>query len=158
MRPLTTGALVLAAAGAVLLVRRRTQTPLGVHGSGAPTSTRAGWLTVTIAADAEPVRTAGRTGPLRGFGDALEVEVRPASGDKGTELRARPTSNAAHTDARDLEDLRGRLRAALRETKQLVEVGEVLRVDPTPHGHRSATPTGALVDAVARRSNRGGTL
>jgi hypothetical protein len=50
------------------------------------------------------------------------------------------------------------LRAALREAKQLIEVGEVLRVDPVPHGRRKATPTGALVDVATRRSNEEGVL
>ncbi|MCU0154131.1 hypothetical protein N8H10_15265 [Curtobacterium flaccumfaciens pv. poinsettiae] len=78
------------------------------------------------------------------------MEARPAPGDRGTELRARFRGGAP--------DARGRLRAALREAKQLIEVGEVLRVDPVPHGRRKATPTDALVDVATRRSNEEGVL
>jgi len=89
--------------------------------------------------------------PLAALGDLVEVEVRPAPGDKGTELRARlrvpePTGMASAAGRVAGNDPRQRVRAALREAKQLIEVGEVLRVDPTPHGRRTPTPTGALVE------------
>jgi hypothetical protein len=46
----------------------------------------------------------------------------------------------------------------LRQAKQLIEVGEVLRVDPTPHGHRTATPTGELVEVATSRAPGEGVL
>ena len=55
-------------------------------------------------------------------------------------------------------DPRQRVRAALREAKQLIEVGEVLRVDPAPHGRRSPTPTGAVVEAATKRAGGEGLL
>jgi hypothetical protein len=49
------------------------------------------------------------------------------------------------------------LRSALRRAKQLIEVGEVLRVDPAPHGKRTASP-GVVLEAVTRRASKGGVL
>ncbi|MDY1006431.1 hypothetical protein [Curtobacterium sp. CFBP9011] len=157
MTPRLVGAaVVVAAAGAVVLARRRR--PRSAPGTGAASAPRSGWLAVTVARDVDDVLPAGRTpGPLARFGDAVELEARIAPGDKGTELRARFRPGASRAAAAGDRD-RGRLRAALRETKQLIEVGEVLRVDPVPHGRRTATPTGALVELATARSNEEGTL
>ncbi|MCY1694293.1 hypothetical protein [Curtobacterium sp. SL109] len=156
MTPRLVGAaVVVAAAGAVVLARRRR--PRSAPGTGAASAPRSGWLAVTVARDADDVLPAGRTpGPLARFGDAVELEARIAPGDKGTELRARFRQGTSRAAAGDRD--RGRLRAALREAKQLIEVGEVLRVDPVPHGLRAATPTGALVELATARSNEEGTL
>jgi hypothetical protein len=102
-------------------------------------------------------------GPLAELGDLVEVEVRQAPGGKGSELRARlrgsEPSGAASAAARlSGEDPRQRVRAALREAKQLIEVGEVLRVDPTPHGRRTPTPTGAIVKLATKRAAGEGVL
>lgn len=156
MTPRLVGAaVVVAAASAVVLARRRR--PRSAPGTGAASGPRSGWLAVTVARDVDDVLPAGRTpGPLARFGDAVELEARIAPGDKGTELRARFRQGASRAAAGDRD--RGRLRAALREAKQLIEVGEVLRVDPVPHGRRTATPTGALVELATARSNEEGTL
>lgn len=156
MRPRLVGAaVVVAAAGALVFARRRR--PRSAPGTGAASAPRSGWLAVTVAHDVDDVLPAGRTpGPLARFGDTVELEARIAPGDKGTELRARFRQGASRAAAGDRD--RGRLRAALRETKQLIEVGEVLRVDPVPHGRRTATPTGALVELATARSNEEGTL
>lgn len=148
-------AVVVAAASAVVLARRRR--PRSAPGTGAASAPRSGWLAVTVARDVDDVLPAGRTpGPLARFGDAVELDARIAPGDKGTELRARFRQGASRAAAGDRD--RGRLRAALRETKHPIEVGEVLRVDPVPHGRRTATPTGALVELATARSNEEGTL
>ena len=55
------------------------------------------------------------------------------------------------------DDLRA-LRSALREAKQLIEVGEVLRVDPAPHGTRKATPQGAVLEGATVRAGGEGVL
>jgi hypothetical protein len=101
--------------------------------------------------------------PLAELGDLVEVEVRPAPGGKGTELRARlrspePTGVASTAARLSGDDPRQRVRIALREAKQLIEVGEVLRVDPTPHGRRTSTPTGAIVEAATKRAGGEGVL
>lgn len=156
MTPRLVGAaVVVSAASAVVLARRRR--PRSAPGTGAASAPRSGWLAVTVARDVDDVLPAGRApGPLARFGDAVELEARIAPGDKGTELRARFRQGASRAAAGDRD--RGRLRAALREAKQLIEVGEVLRVDPVPHGRRTATPTGALVELATARSNEEGTL
>jgi hypothetical protein len=69
----------------------------------------------------------------------------------GTELAAR------YRDRPSDDDLRA-LRAALRETKQLIEVGEVLRVDPAPHGVRKPTPQGAALEGATARAGGEGVL
>ncbi len=107
--------------------------------------------------------TDGPPGPLAELGDLVEVEVRPAPAGKGSELRARlrtPEPSGAASAAARLagNDPRQRVRAALREAKQLIEVGEVLRVDPTPHGRRAATPGGALADLATDRAPGEGLL
>jgi len=101
--------------------------------------------------------------PLAELGDLVEVAVRQAPGGKGSELRARLRSSepsgvpsaAARVSG---DDPRQRVRAALREAKQLIEVGEVLRVDPNPHGRRTPTPTGAIVEAATKRAGGEGLL
>ena len=50
------------------------------------------------------------------------------------------------------------MRAALRESKELLEVGEVLRLDPQPAGDRTPTPIGKLLDAVTRRAGGEGVV
>ena len=46
----------------------------------------------------------------------------------------------------------------IRDSKQLAEVGEVLRVDPQPHGTRKATPQGAALEGAAARAPKEGVL
>ncbi|MEV7761163.1 hypothetical protein [Curtobacterium flaccumfaciens] len=149
-RNLAAAAMVTAAVGIVVSRRRR-----GAPGPGPARKVlaepRSGWHAVTVNRGQDAVLPGGRIpAPLTAFGQDVEVEARPAPGDRGTELRARFRSGGP--------DSQGRLRAALREAKQLIEVGEVLRVDPVPHGRRKATPTGALVDVATKRSNEEGVL
>ena len=94
---------------------------------------------------------AGLPAPLTAFGDRIEVRSAPAPSDKGTELAAR------FRDGGSDEEI-GRLRAALREAKQLIEVGEVLRLEPQPHGPRPQTPQGGLIDGVDERAAKEGVL
>jgi hypothetical protein len=147
--------------GAVVLVRQLQRRITGGAGEGEP---RSRWRGVTINRGPEDVMPGGqRPAPLAELGDLVEVEVRPAPGDKGTELRARltrpePSGPGAAAARATGKDPRQRVRAALREAKQLIEVGEVLRVDPTPHGRRTATPTGAIVEAATKRAGGEGLL
>jgi hypothetical protein len=88
---------------------------------------------------------AGLPRPLAELGEAVEVRLQPAPGGKGTEIHARLTE---HAPARinDQEPIQA-LRSALREAKQVAEVGYVLEPDrnrttkPTPLGEplRQAT-------------------
>ncbi|WP_422751536.1 hypothetical protein [Micromonospora sp. WMMD1219] len=132
------GARVLAPAGARVLARRRPRR--------AGTDPRPGrWQVVTVAAAPEQVLPAGRwPEPLRRLDGAVEVWARPAPGGRGTELAIRPLGGectlpgfAAHL----VGDDPGRfLRQVLRQTKQLLETGEVLRADRSPLD-RPGTPT-----------------
>ncbi|MGY1640111.1 hypothetical protein ACI782_03125 [Geodermatophilus sp. SYSU D00703] len=124
-------------------------------GRGQPAS---GWLAVTVFREPSDVDTAQLPAPLAELGDRIEVRVRPAPGGKGTELAARlrdrPSSGAlSRIGGRDPQ---ADLRSALRRAKQLIEVGEVLAVDPAPHGKRTATPGGALLEAWTKVAPRAG--
>jgi len=108
------------------------------------------WRAVTVLTDPEQLRTT-TPAPLAAFGARLEVRVTPAPGERGAELAARFHGPVT-------EDEIGQLRAALRESKQLVEVGEVLRVDPQPHGRRKPTPQGAAIEGMAAEASKEGVL
>lgn len=121
----------------------------------------AGWLAVTVLRDPTDVDPTDLPAPLAEFGDRIEVRVRPAAGDKGTELavrlRDRPPSGTAAGRLAGT-DPQADLRSALRRAKQVIEVGEVLAVDPAPHGARPPTPTGALLETLTRQAPKGGVL
>lgn len=142
-----------------LQYRLRGDTTSGDHGEP-----RSRWRSVTINKDPEEVMPGGRVpGPLAALGDQVDVRVCQAPGGKGTELAARlredePSGLGSAVARISGDDPRQQVRAALREAKQLIEVGEVLRVDPTPHGTRTATPTGKLVEFATRRSGGEGAV
>jgi len=125
-------------------------------GAGQPAS---GWLVVTVFREPSDIDAAHLPAPLAELGDRIEVRVRPAADGKGTELAARLTDGASSGTA--LTQLSGSdpqadLRSALRRAKQLVEVGEVLAVDPAPHGKRTPTPGGVLLEAWTRVAPKAG--
>jgi len=101
-----------------------------------------GWKAVTILGDAGEFAADGYPAPLERLRDALEVRIDPAPGDKGFEVHARVREGAEVGD----DDPVQALRTALRDAKQLFETGEVLRAKPRPHGHRSVSLLGAVVD------------
>lgn len=120
------------------------------------------WLTVTINRPAGEVGTDERPPPpLDRFGDSIDVRVRPAPGDRGTELAVRPARPApaasSSLPARLAgEDPRQELRLALREAKALLEAGEVLLPDAPPTTR--PTPGGKLLGLLDRRSGGEGVL
>ena len=125
-------------------------------GAGQPAS---GWLVVTVFREPSEIDAAELPAPLADFGDRIEVRVRPAAGGKGTELAARLRDRqSSGTAASRLggSDPQAELRSALRRAKQLIEVGEVLAVDPAPHGKRTATPGGVLLEAWTRVAPKAG--
>jgi hypothetical protein len=137
--------------------------PASAAPSGADVEPASRWLMVTVYRDADEIDIAQLPAPLAGYGDEIEVRVRPAADAKGTELGARlrspSPSGVAGAAARIRgDDPRAKLRSALRRAKQLIEVGEILQVDPVPHGKRNATPAGVLLEAVTRRGDKGGVL
>jgi hypothetical protein len=151
------GATAAAVLGGRMVVRRlRAGQRPAMAGGGAKDRRRDNrWLAVTVYREPEQVAPGGRLPePLAALGDRIETRTRPAPGGKGTELAARLRAPAASRG----DDSRQEVRAALRRAKQLLEVGEVLAVDPTPHGERTATPTGLVLEAVTRRADREGVL
>jgi hypothetical protein len=108
------------------------------------------WRVVTVLTDLEQLRTT-TPAPLAAFGERLELRVTPAPGDRGAELAARFRGPVT-------DDEIGDLRAALRESKALLEVGEVLRVDPQPHGRRTQTPQGAALEGATEAAPKEGVL
>jgi hypothetical protein len=154
-RILTAAAGVATNAGGVALKRLQNAR---VPGTGRPpveddpkTSVRR-WRVVTVLCSPEQVGTGDALpAPLAAFGDRIEIRVTPAPGDKGTELAARFRGKTTQEDI-------GELRSALRGAKQLIEVGELLRVEPQPHGRREETPQGELLEKVADEAPKGGVL
>ncbi|MDQ0734805.1 hypothetical protein [Arthrobacter agilis] len=148
--------------GALVLIRELQRRQAGKEREAAEPRSR--WRAVTINRSTSDIMPEGRLpAPLAELGNLVEVEVRPAPGGKGSELRARfrnpePTGAASVAAKLSGDDPRQRVRAALREAKQLIEVGEVLRVDPASHGHRPPTPTGKLVDLATDRAPGEGVL
>jgi hypothetical protein len=125
-------------------------------GGGQPAS---GWLAVTLFREPSDVDTAQLPAPLAELGDRIEVRVRPAPGGKGTELAARLRDRRSSGTALGRltgSDPEADLRSALRRAKQLIEVGEVLAVDPAPHGRRTATPGGVLLEAWTKVAPKAG--
>jgi hypothetical protein len=125
-------------------------------GAGQPAS---GWLVVTVLREPSDIDTAELPAPLAEFGEQIEVRVSPAADGKGTELaggrRDLPSSGTAVSRLNGSDPLAD-LRSALSRAKQLIEVGEVLAVDPAPHGKRTATPGGVLLEAWTRVAPRAG--
>jgi hypothetical protein len=104
------------------------------------------WLVVTIYRQPDDVRTqVDGSGPLSRMRGEIELTVRPAPGDRGTELAVRPTA----TDEGSA-DLRRAVRAALRETKSILECGEV--VEPSRPGSSHPGPAGQVLRAVTARA------
>jgi hypothetical protein len=124
---------VLAGVSAGVIVGRRIVSRQAGNGAAAQVPDR--WHSVTVNRPPEEVAPEGRPPePLAALGDAVEVRVRPAPGGRGTELAARlrqhVPAGAAEALARAVgSDPRQGLRAALRQSKQLLETGEVLSPD-----------------------------
>jgi hypothetical protein len=158
----TTKAVGGVAAGAAGFLLLRTLRQRAASDGASPADNR--WRAVTVYRTPEEVKPDGRLPePLARLGDLVEVEVLPAPGGRGSELRARlrkpePSGVAAIVARGSGDDPRQAVRAALRESKQLIEVGEVLRVDPVPHGKRGRTPVGQLIGAATKRAGGEGLL
>lgn len=119
----------VAAGGGALLLRRL----MGADGASADGAAPR-WLVVTVNRPPEQVAPDGRLPqPLAELGQ-VEVQIRPAPGDRGTEIAARPVtpvpSGLPAAAARIAgSDPRQPIREALRKSKMLLETGEVLEPD-----------------------------
>ncbi|MGY1721571.1 hypothetical protein [Blastococcus sp. SYSU DS0533] len=144
-------AIVSRAGGALLSTLQHVRLP-GVGQASVtddPATAARRWRAVTVLRTAEEV--GALPPPLDRFGDRIEVRTEAAPGDRGTELSARFLGTPSEAEI-------GELRAALREAKQLLEVGEVLRVEPQPHGVRKPTPQGAALEGMTREAPKEGVL
>jgi hypothetical protein len=151
---------VVAGVGAGVLVARRMS--VRQPSNGAAGQARDRWHTVTVNHPPEEVAPDGRLpDPLAELGDLVEVRVRPAPGDRGTEVAARlrtpePTGVRGAAARVTGSDPRQRLRAALRQAKQLIETGEVLQADRPPTTSR--TLRGLPLKLAIRRAGGEGRL
>jgi hypothetical protein len=93
--------------------------------------------------------------PLTALGDAVEVSVRPAPGDRGSELSARIV-HPLGSRAGDAADDDAAVRGALRRAKALAEIGFVPSPDrPTT---TEATPLNAPLREATAHGREGGRL
>jgi hypothetical protein len=120
------------------------------------------WLTVTVNLPPTDVGSEGKPPPpLDDLAERIDVQIRPAPGDRGTELAARfkepvPAASTSVPARLAGQDPRQELRQALRDAKSLLEAGEVLRPDAPPTTR--PTPGGKLVEVFTRRSGGEGVL
>lgn len=120
-------------------------------GAGAAAATRAlagrpprprpsGWYAVTVTTAPAALTGAERPDLLAWLAEHHEVRITPAPGGRGSQI-------AVRTDD-------GEIRERVRALKQLLETGEVLRVDGQPEGHR--TPLGQVGLPTMRQLMRRG--
>jgi hypothetical protein len=116
------------------------------------------WMMVTI--NCPPQRLASRAdlpAPISRLGDAVDIKIGPAPGDRGSELGVRlrelprPTLTGG-ASRRPGDDPRRAIREALRDAKSLMETGEILRRErPMPE---RPVPAGRLPEFAERRGGR----
>ncbi|MBX6384630.1 MAG: hypothetical protein IRZ07_16960 [Microbispora sp.] len=146
MKRLVAGAVALAAAGlgAAWWAASRRRMP----GAAKDPLASSRWLGITINRPPGEVAPDGHLPEPLARVDA-EVRMNSAPGDRGTEIYARPRMRG--------EDSRTALRTALRETKSLLETGDVLRSDEEIGTTRTTLP-GKVLDMALGRASEGGRL
>lgn len=118
------------------------------------------WQTVTILGTAEVIAAGGRLPqPLAELAELIETRLEPAPGGRGTQLSAR-TKLGPKPDSTlwKGEDQSRQIRNALLRAKQLVEVGEVLSIEPQPAGKRRRPAQGLLVDLMTGDADQEGVV
>ena len=155
MKRTVLGLTAVAAGGVgVLIGRQVTRQRSAAHDDG-----RDRWHSVTI--NCAPERLGAEPPPFDELGFPVEIRIRPAPGDRGTELSARlvgPAPSGADkmlAKVRDDDPVRA-LRRALREARSLAEVGEVLL--PDAPGTTHPTLTGAPLAYASRHGREEGRL
>jgi hypothetical protein len=162
MKRTTMGVVGAVAAGVVvnriLSARRRNLWPMATV---AQDRRRPRWHVVTINRPPEEVAPGGRLPePIAKLGDEVEVQVNRAVGNRGTALAARlrrePTGVTGAAARIRGTDPRQAVRQALRESKMLIETGEILQ--PDKPGTTKRTLTGRPLDLVVSRARGEGRL
>lgn len=144
MRTASRAAVVAGVGAAVALARRLASHTADGHKKGREDH----WLAVTAYRPLEQVTGAeSLPAPLERLRGGIEVRFRPAAGDKGTELLARPVGE---------EVSREELRIALRQAKSLLETGGVVHPDTTGSTHPG--PAGKVLQMVIGKSKGEGRL
>jgi hypothetical protein len=114
------------------------------------------WRALTIDRPIEEISPGGELpAALAALGSNIEVDIHSAPGNWGTEVAVRWVGPKKATDG---DDPRVVVRRALREVKQLAEVGEILQGQPRSEGKRPATPTGRMVDRAEKNADKGAVL
>jgi hypothetical protein len=131
-RVLVLAAAAAAAAGLAIRARPRQSTGNRPH-------------VLTVYRPIGEVRTDRLPSPLAELGDSVTVEMRPAPTDRGTEIVVRSISADP-----------GQIRRALRDTRSLLEVGDVLLPDGPPT--TQPTPLNKPLRAVTHHGREGGLL
>jgi hypothetical protein len=95
------------------------------------------WHVLTVYKPLDELRAGPLPEPLSQLGDAVDVELRAAPGGRGTEIAVRlrdgePTGTSAVAARVTGQDPRHAVRRALRESRSLIETGEVLQPDARP--------------------------
>jgi hypothetical protein len=142
----------------VLSARRRNRWPMSTF---AQDRRRPRWHVVTINRPPNEVAPEGRLPePIARLGDEVEVQVNRAVGNRGTALAARlrhePTGVMGAASRIAGTDPRQAVRIALRESKQLIETGEIL--SPDKPGTVKRTITGRPLDLAISRARGEGRL
>jgi hypothetical protein len=140
----------LGGVGSVLSTLRK-----GLGGTAHSDPTEDRWHAVTVNRPPTDVAPDGRLPePLAAMIDHIEVRVRPAPGDKGTEIHARLLQQPVEGDGD--EDPRRALRRALRESRSLLEIGEVIQ--PNANVTTRPTPLNRPIAAVTQHGREEGLL
>src|SRR4051812_556678 len=152
-KSLTVATAGLAAGAFVVMRRAKARPPRPAAGER--------WLTVTVNCAPHDVQADKLPSPLQEYADRIETRIRPAPGDRGTELAVRlkeTEPDAAYSVPARLAgaDPRQDLRRALREAKALLEAGEGLQPDAPSTTHDTAG--GKLVGLLSRRAGGEGVL
>lgn len=139
-------------------VRSRTKT-LSKAAAGAAAAEADHAMAVTV--NCPPERLEPLPEPLAALGHQAEVTLTEAPGGRGTEIHVRPVEPPPTGIAGVLARVRGDdprqdVRLALRQTKSLIETGEVLSPDTPPTTH--STLAGKPLELAIRRSHGEGRL
>jgi hypothetical protein len=118
------------------------------------------WQSVTILAASEEIAPGGRLpAPLAELAEIVDTRLESAPGGRGSQLSARmklePKPDSTLWKGKDPSR---QIRSALQHAKQLIEVGEVLSVEPQPAGKRRRPATGLLMDLMSGHADQEGVL